>query len=135
MEGEKIIPPGQKTSTEHPFTNPKFIAVVQKYAPEYTDKLAEAEKPTISEHPDELEAWEAEQIEKRKQQLPYESDFSYAIRVLYEETFSVNQFPEKSFKGSNGLTVGGLISHFYTINIINGVKASDAQNWELNGST
>lgn len=127
--------PRQSVVNEHPFTDEGFILVVNKYAPEFVPKLAQAEKPTVSNNPDELEIWEANEIDRRKRRLPFESDFGYATRVLYEETFSVDQFPQVPFRSSRGPTVGGLISHFYTLSTIDGVKAGDAKNWELKGKT
>src|SRR4030067_2575187 len=104
VESVKIANPEIKTS--HPFEDKYFLEVIKKYAPEYIDRLKDTARPGISDNPDELESWEAGQIGRRKKQLPYESDYGYAVRVLYEETFSVNQFPKKPFKESNGLTVG-----------------------------
>jgi hypothetical protein len=82
-----------------------------------------------------MEKWEAEQIIRRKRQFYGESNFNYLVRVLYEETFSVNQFPACPHKESNGLTPGGLISHYLCMDTIDGVGALDVAKFDLAGET
>lgn len=121
-------------SSPEPYKELGTQTVIKEYTPEFFDRLTKVEMPRISSNPDELEAWEAGVIDNRKERLQYEGDFPYLLRVLYEETFSVNQFQD-SLKTSNGLTVGGLISHFYMFGSINGVSVEDAKNWNLNGKS
>ncbi len=122
------------TSSLEPYKELSVQVVVEKYSPQFIERLRNVEMPKNSPNPDELEAWESGVIDSRKERFPHEGDFSYLLRVLYEETFSVNQFQD-SLKTSNGLTVGGLISHFYMFGSINGVSVEDVKNWNLDGKS
>lgn len=122
-ESKKIIDP--KT---HAFDLPEFREYFDAEFPAYAEALDEANRPIVSEQPDELETWEAEQITARKTWRPSESPAMYLRRLLYEETFSVNQNPGltgPSFSGSAGLTPGGLISHFYQEGSYSGLTMAD----------
>lgn len=86
-------------------------------------------RPQMSEYPDDLERWEVEQIRKRQQRFATETDLSYLERFLYEEFFSVNQTPNlnspEMMQGMPGMTVGGLVSHFYDETVLNGIPLKD----------
>lgn len=102
-------------SGTHPFHEPGFRAYLDATFPDFVESVDTATRPSISDKPDELEHWESERILARKSRRSYESAEMYLRRLLYEETFSVNQNPGslQSFRGSYGMTPGGLISHYY----------------------
>lgn len=127
---ETLTPPTAETSP-HPFEREDLLDIVRKYAPEYVERLKAVTRPQLSSNPSDMEKWEAEQIVRRKKLFYGESNFNYLVRVLYEETFSVNQFPEHPYKESNGLTPGGLISHYLCMDTINGVGALDVAKYDL----
>src|SRR3990167_9511385 len=74
----------------HPFDHPPFRAYLEAEFPDLTQRIDTAHRPTISVQPDELEAWEVEQILLRRKRASFETDYAYLMRLLYEETFSVN---------------------------------------------
>jgi hypothetical protein len=91
-----------------------FISQVD---PSLQSLYEQAAKPGISSNPDQLEIWEAEQIQGRQQQLPGETATGYARRLLYEACFSTDQDPDmlsaSRQPGIGAMTPGGLLSHFY----------------------
>ncbi len=111
----------------HPLEqHPELLALVTQHFPDkgYEKLLLDAIKPGISNHPDELEKWEAEAILRRKQKLSGDFGIAHLIRILYEETFSVRQFQGEKFS-SEGATIGGLLSHHYFGGSIDGVTIED----------
>lgn len=127
--------------TPHPFDSPSIIAEIRKYAPEYEDKIRTAKRPRVlSENPSDLQRWESTQVLRRKQMDPLREDnFGWLLRTLYEETFLVCADPDKpremrsNFEGSEGLTTGGLISHYLSRHRINGASVKDIVTYDLNG--
>ena len=125
-----------RPAPEYPLLSDEVLSVVSKYAPEKAELFKNVTEPGISKNPDELETWEAEGITARKSgRSSSEDDFRYSLRILYEETFGVNQYPDAPFKGSFGHTVGGLLSHFYDGSKVNNVEVTDFADGELNGNT
>ncbi len=122
MEKETINGP----SPVHPFDNPELREYVSETFPQHIEAMISANRPSLSSQPDELERWEADKIVARKQLKAYEDPKLYLRRLLYEETFSVNQnpgsVPEVLFQGVAGMTPGGLISHFAPRYISSGVS-------------
>jgi hypothetical protein len=114
-------------SNIHPFDIPDFRSYLVAVAPEYAELVATANRPDISDQPDELERWEAGCILARKAKFDYEPNELYLRHLLYEETFSVNQNPvsAQSFRGSHGMTPGGLISHCYQEGRYNGLTVAE----------
>jgi hypothetical protein len=125
MTGEQLRQP----SFIHPFDDPSFKGFLSNEHPEFLGRAESSYRPQTSESADELETWEAERIELRKQRFPHETDELYLRRLLYEESFSVNQQPDVNppvtFQGVAGMTPGGLISHFYPRYAMNGVNLRD----------
>jgi hypothetical protein len=125
MTGEQVKQP----SFTHPFDDPSFKEFLGNEHPGFLERTENSYRPQTSESVDELEVWEAEQIESRKQRSPHETEELYLRRLLYEETFSVNQQPDidppVTFQGVAGMTPGGLISHFYPRYVVNGASLSD----------
>lgn len=103
--------------TTHPFDDPEFLRFIAREFPDSLDAVKTATRPTISDQPDEFETWESAQILTRKIRFGFEGDSQYLSRLLYEESYSVNQHPgidnPPIFQGVPGLTPGGLVSHFY----------------------
>lgn len=125
--------------TTHPFDKPEFVDFIHREFPGFKGDLQTANRPAISDHPDDLEEWESARILKRKAKMEgVESDPAYLARLLYEEFFSVNQAPGSfstpMFKGMPGMTPGGMISHFYMDGSINGFKTADLVTSPLNGA-
>lgn len=114
----------------------ELLELVTKYFPGkgYEQLLADAIKPGISDDPDELERWEAQAILERKQKMPNDFGIAYLIRLLYEETFSIQQFQDSKF-GSEGKTIGGLLSHHLFKIITNGISISTITDLELKEKT
>jgi len=107
----------------HPFDNPDLRAFYETTFPEEFVKLEDAERPGVSDDASDFELWEATEIAKRRQRMepPEYLDRDYAQRTLYEECFSVNQFPSQSNRfpalpHETGMTPGGLLSHYYLAN-------------------
>lgn len=101
----------------HPLSLQATRELVATDFPQYAEALNAITLPTISQHPDELEAWEVDQIVRHRAQ-PTATDQRLALyRWLYEESFGVNQNPgvanPPQLHGSLGMTPGGLISHGY----------------------
>lgn len=121
----------------HPFEqNPELLDLVENFFPgkNYREQLLAATQPGISDNPDELEKWEAEVILRRKQKLPNDFAIAHLIRILYEETFSVRQFQGKQ-SGSEGMTLGGLLSHHYFRHKVDGVDLNTVLDLEITENT
>lgn len=122
------------------FLDPDFQAFLRQEFPAVTIDHNRLTFPALSNNPDELESWEVEQIRKRKARKPQlESKLRYLSRLLYEELFSVNQNPDKTppilFQGVAGMTPGGLISHFYSLSIINSASVEGVVSTKPKGTT
>jgi hypothetical protein len=104
---------------------PEALEFVEASSPDLLGQYEMADQPGLSKSPDELEIWESEQIENRKQREDYEDVTAYGRRLFYEEAFSVNQSPgvanPPKHTGMPGMTPGGLVSHFYSPIRHNGV--------------
>lgn len=118
---------------QHAFDDPALLRIVERYAPEYIQSMKTCARPALSRNPDELEQWEAKQVLLRKERLTDESDYAYLVRVLYEESFSVQQIRDVFFRGSGGFTPGGLISHGF-INRLE-TLGTDPEPLVISGST
>lgn len=118
----------RETFDGHPLDNPKVLKIIEQHAPELLEAIKTCTRQKMSEHPDELEKWETEAIIQRQRKYTYETDYGYVLRILYEELFSVNQWPGedvKPFQESFGMTAGGLISHFMSLDTINGLSMAN----------
>ncbi len=105
----------QQKPPQHPFEREPLNSILKSMYDISSENIASVTKPRISNHPDDLELWESQQIVGRRERYPLEPDDGYLVRMLYEEAFSVNQNPSLSsvlHKSSAGLTPGGLLSHF-----------------------
>lgn len=128
----------QLLALPHPLEQfPVLLDLVDTYFPDkgYRKLLLECSKPSISDAPDEMEEWEAEVILRRKQPLEIEQftgqpGIPYLIRLLYEETYSVRQF-QGSKNGSEGITLGGLLSHHYFGDSTDGVSINTIAELDL----
>ncbi len=109
----------------HPFDIPEVQAIIAAEFPDIDEAIAGATRPRVSVNPDALEQFETEQIMLRRNKLQGESPHGYAMRLIFEDSFSVNQNPkaepEVIYLGSRGLTTGGLLSHCYTPGRSNGI--------------
>lgn len=122
----------------HPIEqHPELLDLIEELFPNkgYKERLLLANRPTISDNPDEMEKWETEVILRRKQMLPVEKisnqpNLAYLIRLLYEETFSVRQFAGKK-NGSQGTTLGGLLSHHLFFGSVNGISLNSIKELEI----
>ncbi|MBP9700249.1 hypothetical protein KBD71_03115, partial [Candidatus Woesebacteria bacterium] len=105
----------QQSPPLHPFESDPLRTMLEDDYGISAEQIQKVTKPQISNNPDDLEIWESQQIVGRRENLPYESDEGYLVRILYEESFSVNQNPGQwvvLHLSSAGLTPGGLLSHF-----------------------
>ena len=125
IQYSELTPKKTPVDTEHAFLKPDFLLFLEKNFPELIDRVKSSTFPKISESPNDLEQWESELILKRKQKMEIESNWAYLARLLYEETFSVNQNPDFTNPPMKmdmcGVTAGGLISHFMFRGSTNGV--------------
>lgn len=106
----------QQTPPKHPFEVEPLLQLLNERFQITHEQIASVIKPHISSNPDDLEIWETQQIVGRREQYPNEPIIGYLVRMLYEESFSVDQNPNAwsliLHKSSAGLTPGGLLSHF-----------------------
>jgi hypothetical protein len=131
ITGNKAPQSLETVQLPHPLQDPDYEAFIDQLRVDH-DQLRQVMYPVTSANPDELELWEAEQITARQARHPYESDLVFFTRRLYEEAFSVNQFPKQRFKGSAGVTVGGLVTHCFMRGSILAVddRLGDIAQWE-----
>lgn len=138
-EKKKNLTLAELLALPHPLEqeeNSDVLEIIQHYFPEknYAEKLIGAIKPGISDNPDELENWEAEVILRRKQRISGEPALEYLVRLLYEETFSVRQFHGENF-GVEGMTPGGLLSHFTLLGTVDGISIESVAQLALTKAT
>jgi hypothetical protein len=128
-----------KTDTTHAFDREAFLIFLHNQFPDLAQQIADAVRPQMSSSPDELEMWESTRILKRKDRFSNETDWAYLIRLLYEEMFAVNQAPNMTnppmMGGVPGLTIGGLVSHFYRSRLQNGILISQILDYNFSGRT
>lgn len=129
-----------KISPPHYLDDEKVRAAIFENYPEISpDSLDSISKPKISNHPDELEAWEVEQRSKRVADLSESSNdqLRKMQMCLYEECFGVNSTPgvNKGFRDSLAPTPGGILSHGAPRYIINKQSLETVSLLEFEGNT
>lgn len=104
----------------HPFDDPNLAVQLTDTVADFGEVEASSVRPEISDNPDDFELWESAVILRRRERIPGEGARGYLQRWLYEEAFSVTQFPSETAKSltprwphQGGMTPGGLASHYY----------------------
>lgn len=125
----------------HPFDERELGDWLEANYQDLMEQIEAAQRPEISTQPDDLEVWETARILERKKCKFFEekNHFSYLMRVLYEECFSVNQNPELKYppmmKDLLGMVPGGLLSHFLNFNVSDGYSIKTVIETNFKGYT
>jgi len=115
------------------FNNPDFRSAIEKLVPDYAEQLFVLPHPQLSQNPDGFERWETEMVLKRQQKKPFDSEVLYGVRILYEDLYSVTQFPPGMKKFTEGMRPGGLLSHFYTLSRMDNLGIDDGLAFDWQG--
>ena len=131
----------QKLPGSYYLDDPKLrLSISEKFPDIKTEQLDKIDHPKISEHPDELEKWEAAMREKRNEALISSASGDQIKKLqmcLYEECFGVNASPgiNSTFHESLAPTLGGLISHGHPRAIMSGQTLETVARLNFTGNT
>lgn len=122
----------ENIDSRHPLERIEVKDYIEKNFPEFAERFKSATKPRISSNPNLLEEWESARIIKGRDTRYLQSDtpLRNLVRGLYAESFSVSQsftasdlshedkdeslnpMNKRQLNGSQGITLGGLVSHY-----------------------